>query len=138
VNLLVDTCAWSLLLRRRNAAALGGKEQIILKSLTDAIQDGRAVIIGPIRQEVLSGIKDLKQFERLRNALAAFPDEPLTTLHYEKAARLFNLCRSRGLECGSTDILICAVAVEMQQDILTCDQGLERCVAVLKSEGLMR
>ena len=53
----------------------------------------------------------------LRNceaALEAFRDEPITTHHYEEAARLFNLCRSHGVECGSIDILICAVAVEMR------------------------
>jgi predicted nucleic acid-binding protein len=138
VRLLVDTCVWSLFLRRRSATALSGEEQILLKSLTEAIQDGQVAIIGPIRQEVLSGIKDLVQFEKLRTALAAFPDESLTNAHYEKAALLFNLCRRRGVECGSTDILICAAAVEMHWDILTCDQGLMRCIRILRTEGLLR
>jgi predicted nucleic acid-binding protein len=138
VKLLVDTCVWSLLLRRRSKAGLSADEQIILKSLSEAIQDGRAVILGPIRQEVLSGIRNLVQFKKLRTALAAFPDEPLTTFHYEEAARLLNLCRSRGLECGSTDILMCAAAVERHWNILTYDQGLLRCIQVLRAEGLMR
>jgi predicted nucleic acid-binding protein len=137
VKLLVDACTWSLLLRRRNKAALSSDEQFLLESLTEAIQDGRVAIIGPIRQEVLSGIKDQTQFERLRTALEAFPDEPLTTPYYEEAARLFNLCRGRGVECGSTDILICAVAVQMQWAVLTYDQGLKRCMELLKNEGLM-
>jgi predicted nucleic acid-binding protein len=112
-------------------------EQFMVASLTEAIQDGRVAIIGPIRQEVLSGIKDLAQFDKLRAALEAFRDEPLTTLHYEEAARLFNLCRSRGVECGATDILICAVAVQMPCGILTSDQGLERCIEVLRTEGII-
>ncbi len=109
----------------------------MLTSLTQAIQDGRVVMIGPIRQEILSGIKHLSQFEKLRVALEAFKDEQLTTFHYEEAARLFNLCRSRGFECGSTDILICAAAVEMQWAVMTNDQGLKRCLEVLKTEGLL-
>jgi predicted nucleic acid-binding protein len=117
---------------------LSSDEQFMLKSLTELIQDGRVAIIGPIRQEVLSGIKDLAQFGKLRAALEAFPDEPLPTLYYEEAARLFNLCRSRGVECGSTDILICAVAVQMQCAILTSDQGLKRCIEVLQNEELMQ
>jgi predicted nucleic acid-binding protein len=125
------------MLRRRNKAALSADEQILLKLLIEAIQDGRVAMIGPIRQEVLSGIKDQTQFEKLRTALEAFPDEPLTTANYEEAARLFNLCRSRGVECGSTDILTCSVAIHMQWTILTYDQGLKRCVALLKNEGLM-
>jgi predicted nucleic acid-binding protein len=138
VKILVDACTWSLLLRRRDKSAFSSDEQTLLKSLTEAIRDGRVLIIGPIRQEVLSGIKDLAQFEKLRAALAAFPDEPLTTPHYEEAARLFNLCRSRGVECGPTDMLICAVAVQMQCAILTYDLGLRRCIKVLKNEGLMQ
>ncbi|HEX4031969.1 MAG TPA: PIN domain-containing protein [Terracidiphilus sp.] len=131
MKILVDTCVWSLLLRRRSKTAMSGDEQHLLQTLTEAIQDGRIVLIGPIRQEVLSGIKDQAQFEKLRTALAAFPDETLTTAHYEEAARLFNLCRSRGVECGSTDILICAVAAGMRWNILTYDQGLKRCLEVL-------
>jgi hypothetical protein len=117
---------------------MSGEEQFMLTSLTDAIQDRRVAIIGPIRQEVLSGIKDKVQFEKLQAALDAFRDEGLTTFHYEEAARLYNLCRSRGLECGSTDILICAVAVQMQAAILTYDQGLMRCIQVLRAEGLLK
>jgi hypothetical protein len=125
-------------MRRRKGAVISGDEQLVLASLTEIIKVGRVAIIGPIRQEVLSGIKYLVQFEKLRFALEAFPDEPLTTLHHEEAARLYNLCRSRGVECGSTDILICAVAVQTQWTILTYDHGLKRCVEVLRSEGLMR
>jgi predicted nucleic acid-binding protein len=137
VKVLVDACVWSLLLRRRNRTAASGDGQLLLASLTEAIQDGRVAMIGPIRQEILSGIKYLAQFETLRAALEAFPDEPLTTFHYEQAARLFNLCRSRGVECGSTDILVCAVAVQMQWAILTYDRALERCIGVLRAEGII-
>ena len=138
MKVLVDTCAWSLLLRRKARTALSGDEQFTLASLKEAIRDGRVVLIGPVRQEVLSGIKAQAQFEKLRNSLAAFADEPLTTHHFEEAARLFNLCRSRGVECGSTDILICAIAVQMHYVILTYDQGLKRCMKVLRAESLMR
>ena len=136
MKVLADACAWSLLLRRKKGAALRGDEQLVLASLTEAIKDGRVAIIGPIRQEVLSGIKDQAQFAKLRAALAAFHDVPLTSAHYEEAARLFNLCRRRGVECGAIDILICVIAAQMQWPILTIDQGLDRCIRVLRAEGL--
>ena len=88
MKVLADTCAWSLALRRRNRAALSDAERILVASLGEAIKDGRIVLIGPIRQEILSGIKDMAQFEKLKSALEAFPDEPLATAHYEEAARL--------------------------------------------------
>lgn len=136
MKVLVDACVWSLMLRRRNKSVLSPEEVSIRASLTEAVENDRVVIIGPIRQEVLSGIKDQAQFAKLRAALAAFHDVPLTTVHYEEAARLFNLCRSRGVECGAIDILICAIAAQMRWSILTNDQGLERCIEVLRAEGL--
>ncbi len=138
MKVLADSCAWSLLFRRKSRAEMNGDEQFALASLKEAIRDSRIAIVGAIRQEVLSGIKEFAQFEKLRTALQAFPDEPLVTFHYEEAARLFNICRSRGVECGSTDILICAVAVKMQYDILTYDKGLKRCIQVLRTEGLLK
>lgn len=135
---LVDSCVWSLLLRRKDKSALSGDEQQKVMLLRNAIQDGRVAIIGPIRQEVLSGVKDSAQFEKLRRSLEAFPDEPITTQHYEEAARLFNLCRSRGVECGAIDILICAVATRKRWSILTNDGGLKRCIEVLRTEGVIR
>jgi len=138
MKIMIDSCVWSLLLRRRKNTALSGDEQQMVASLTDAIQSGRGAIIGPIRQEVLSGIKEVAQFERLRSVLEAFPDEPITTQHYEDAARLFNLCRSRGVECGAVDILLCAVASNERWSILTTDSGLKRCIEVLRTEGVFR
>ena len=59
-------------------------------------------------------------------------------MDFVEAARLFNLCRDHGVECGPVDILICAVAARLDYDILTNDQGLMRCVKVLRTEGLIQ
>lgn len=131
MRLLIDSCVWSLALRRKPTAALSSHERRMIASLTQAIQDSRVAIIGPIRQEILSGVRESSQFEKLRSTLEAFLDEPLTTSDYEEAARLFNLCRSRGVECGPVDILLCAVARQRRWSILTHDQGLKRCIEVL-------
>jgi predicted nucleic acid-binding protein len=131
MKLLIDSCVWSLVLRRKVGAILNREEQQMAASLTEAIRDGRAVIIGPIRQEILSGIKEPAQFEKLRRALQSFPDESLTTSDHEEAARLFNLCRGNGVQCGPVDILLCAVAQQRRWTILTFDQGLKRCIEVV-------
>ena len=135
MKVVVDACVWSLMLRR-NEVDLSAEERSLRATLIDLIRDSRVAMIGPIRQEVLSGIKLQAHYEKLRMHLGAFADEPLTTTHYEEAARLFNLCRSRGVCYGATDILLCAVAAEMTWSILTNDQGLLRCMAVLRSEGI--
>jgi predicted nucleic acid-binding protein len=136
VKLLIDSCVWSLVLRRKPAATLSSEEQQMASSLTEAIRDGRTAIIGPIRQEILSGIKEVAQFEKLRSTLQSFPDEPLVTSDYEEAARLFNLCRSKGIQCGPVDILLCAVAQKRQWVILTFDQSLKSCMEVVMGDRI--
>jgi len=101
----------------------------------EAIRDRRAAIIGSIRQEVLSGIRDKAWFVKTRELLDPFLDEEITSDDHIEAARLFNLCRDHGVECGPVDILICSVAVRHGFGILTNDQGLMRCVEVLRAEG---
>lgn len=132
MKVLVDTCVWSLFLRRTSKAKLNPEELKLAKLLREATEDGRVAIIGPVRQEVLSGIRDKLQFRKTEQILEPFPDEELTTLDYVEAARCFNLCRDHGVECGPVDILICAVAVDRQFSVLTNDQALIRCLTVLR------
>ena len=135
MKVLVDTCVWSLSLRRRKGAVgWNNEEQRLSAALAEAIRDGRVAMVGPVRQELLSGIADPQQFERLRDTLDAFADEPLTTPTYVEAARLDNLCRRRGVQCGEVDMLLCAVALEHGWTILTNDAGLLRCIEAIEAE----
>src|SRR5271165_4397225 len=131
MKLLADTSVWSLALRRTRTATLSGDEMRLVAVLSEAIHDGRVVMIGPIRQEMLSGIKEQAQFDKLRTTLAAFRDEPIDTGDYEDAARLYNLCRSQGVECGPVDILICAVAVRRKWSVLANDARLNHCLQIM-------
>jgi predicted nucleic acid-binding protein len=100
---------------------LGGTENQRVLSLRELVQDGRARFIGPIRQELLSGIREPAQFEQLRDQLRSFPDETLTTGDYERAAHWSNECRRRGVVGSGVDFLICAVAVARGWQIFTAD-----------------
>jgi hypothetical protein len=91
----VDTTVWSLALRRK-PKDLHPDEKRRVAALADLVRDGRAVLIGPIRQEVLSGIREPAVYERLKQALRAFPDDPLATGDFEEAARAGNTRRSAG------------------------------------------
>lgn len=79
-------------------------------------------IIGPIRQEILSGIRDETQFKELEARLNAFPDLPISAEDHVTAARYFNLCRGKGIQGSNTDFLICAVAVRHRLAIFTTDK----------------
>lgn len=91
-------------------------------ALRDLIADGRAVTIGAIRQELLSGIRSAAAFDKLRDALRAFDDLALQISDYELAAQCFNTCRGKGVQGAPTDLLICAVAQARGLPILTTDR----------------
>jgi len=78
LKVIVDTCVWSLSLRRRDLTRISADEQQMLMQLMDAIRDGRAAIVGPIRQEILSGIRNRAQFAKTEGFLDPFPDEQIT------------------------------------------------------------
>lgn len=120
MKIIVDTSIWSLALRRKKKQSL--PEIRVLESLID---NQRVCMLGPIRQEILSGIKDNKQFLQLKDILSAFDDFPLVTKDYEKAAEFFNLCRSKGIQGSNTDYLICAVASNNRFPIFTSDKDFE-------------
>lgn len=117
MRVLVDTCVWSLALRRE-----GSREDAVAKELGELISESRAQFIGPVRQELLSGITYEKQFARLKSALQAFPDLTLEAGDYECAAEFYNLCRRKGIQGSNTDFLICAVADRRSMAILTVDK----------------
>jgi hypothetical protein len=54
-------------------------------------------MIGPIRQEILSGVRAEKQFRQLKNHLSHFPDLALQTEMYERAAAFYNENRKKGV-----------------------------------------
>ena len=120
MSVLVDTSVWSLALRRRNPADDGA-----VRELQELIREGRVHLIGPIRQEVLSGVREAAQFQTLRDRLRSFPDLPLETVDHERAAEHFNLCRRYGVQGSNTDFLLCAVAERHNLAILTTDGDFE-------------
>ena len=75
-----------------------------------------------IRQELLSGIPDIKQFNLLKRKLAPFEDINLRKKHYIKAAEFSNLCRSKGTQGSTIDFLICSVAYLENLLIYTTDK----------------
>ena len=117
---LVDTIIWSLALRRVQTD-LSVREADQAATLSELIREDRAKLIGPIRQEVLSGVREQAQFDRLRKALRSFPDEPLAVDDFESAAQCANRCRSQGIAGSPVDFLVCAVALERDWQIFTAD-----------------
>jgi predicted nucleic acid-binding protein len=127
---LVDTPIWSLALRRKSGD-LHRRELSLTQALEELIRDGRAQLIGVVRQELLSGIRDQQRFEKLRNNLSAFDDPALAAGDYETAAAMHNRCSGRGVSGSAIDFLLCAVAELRHWQIFTTDKDFEHYRRVL-------
>ena len=122
---LIDTPVWSLLFRR-DQKKLNSREVRAVDDLRQIVQDKRARVIGPIRQELLSGVRSVDQFERLQHRFRDFEDEPLITADYEFAAEINCKCRTIGIATGAVDALICSVANSRGWEIFTFDKDFTR------------
>ncbi|MEP6763024.1 MAG: PIN domain-containing protein [Gemmatimonadaceae bacterium] len=126
MNVLVDTSVWSLALRRTVGTAAPETHE-----LTELIHEGRVIMLGAVRQELLSGIKTVQQFEKLRDVLRSFPDAPLGHEIHEEAAECFNACRKVGVQGSNTDFLICAAAMHLNAAIFTTDNDFSEFARML-------
>lgn len=115
--MLVDTSIWSYAFRSNNE-----KFQTEINHLIALIQDQRAILIGPIRQEILSGYSDLRKFSKIREKLSYFENTAIEDSDYELAAEFSNKCRKKGIQGSHIDFLICAVANRVDVPIFTTDK----------------
>lgn len=125
MNVLVDTSVWSLALRRRPRALPPG-QAVVQQELARIIDEGRARLVGVVRQELLSGIREKSQSERLRTDLRAFDDVSLAVEDHEEAAAACNRCRSRGIAGSTIDFLLCAIAMRRDWTLFTTDADFQR------------
>lgn len=125
MDVLVDTTVWSIALRGRQNM-LNLEERALKDELDTLILAGKARIGGPVRQEVLSGIRDPLAFEQLRNRLRAFPDLPLQTEDFEEAARCFKVCQAAGVAGSFVDFLVCATAMRRGLAVFSADPDFKR------------
>ena len=118
MKVLVDTSVWSLALRRKDQTETTAR-------LAELIHSSWIVMIGPVRQELLSGISNNDSFLNLKSKLEAFDDFPINTHDYETAAEFYNVCCKHGIQGSHTDFLICSVAHNNDLFIFTTDKDFE-------------
>jgi predicted nucleic acid-binding protein len=128
---LVDSPAWSLALRRRQQAPRTDRERAIVDEINTLIQRQSAILIGAVRQELLSGLREPAQYDRLVIELRKQRDEACVVVDYEVAADFSNQCRRRGVQASLTDALVAAVAFRLEEDILSTDPDFEHLADIL-------
>jgi predicted nucleic acid-binding protein len=126
VNVVVDTSVWSLAWRRAKRV-----DDATPRELAELLREGRVVMLGPIRQELLSGIELKAQFDLLREHLQSFPDLELESADYEDAALAFNRFREKVIQGTNTDFLLCAAAQRRGLSIYSTDAEFQHYARVL-------
>ncbi len=129
MSVLVDTPIWSLALRRK-ASDLRPQQLRLVETLAELIGSGQVQLLGVVRQELLSGIREEERFRKLRELLRSFEDPPLESGDYEEAAHVHNLCSAKGIAGSAFDFLICAVAHRRNWQVFTTDLDFQRYAGV--------
>ena len=106
-------------------------EKSIVAEFIELVKEDRVRIIGLVRQEFLTGIRTVAQYEKLRVDLEEFSDEIIGTQDHEAAAKASNDCRAKGVSASLTDILICEVALSRGFAIFATDPDFQNYARVL-------
>ncbi len=120
MSVIVDTCVWTRFLRRQRQPDDPVNAEVARPVREDAMQ-----MLGPIRQELLSGAQPQQRFDQLKEYLRFYPHLPLDEEDDKRAAHYYNLCRNQGVQGTSTDLLICAAAVRRKLKIFTTDSDFD-------------
>jgi predicted nucleic acid-binding protein len=117
VNVIVDTCVWSLAFKKEDK-----RNKKYVDELRALIDEGRVAMLGPIKQEILSAYKDKKKFNKVNSILENFECETIVDTDYVNAASQFCICRGKGIQATHVDVLICAISIRTGCQIFTLDK----------------
>lgn len=120
MKVIVDTPIWSYALRSKQK-----KFERYVDEFENLISDQRVLLLGPIRQEVLSGYSETKKFAKLEEKLKYFENTAIIDEDYVTAAKFSNECRKKGIQGSHIDFLICSVASRLDSEIFTTDKDFE-------------
>lgn len=129
---LIDTTVLSLTIRRQSAD-LNPRERECVRRVLGQLSTFEAGIIGPVAQEVLSGVSLAANFHRMAESVRFFGWFEMTDSDYVEAAKCANACLARGIAYTAVYMLICAVALRLDLTVVTADQdfqGYEKAVGV--------
>jgi len=120
MKVLVDTSVWSMALRRNIPT-----DDPRIETLGELLKQEQVVLCGIILQEILQGIRDDKRFRLISDYLQAVPLIDLAWSDFIEAARIWNLCRSNGVQASTVDCQIASVCVRYGCALLTADQDFQ-------------
>jgi len=127
--IVLDTSVLSAVLRRRRK---GDVEEALAARVTSLLNSEEQVSVpGIVLQELLSGIAEQKQGERVLAAIRqSFPVVLATEGDHLKAADLTNLAARNGLALSTPDALIAAQAFNRRASLFTTDVDFPKVAAL--------
>lgn len=118
MRLLVDTSVWSLALRRDAPSDVPAVE-VLLQALEG---DSEVYTTGFVLQELLQGFSGPTARDAILMKFASLPVIVPEMKDHADAATLRNLCRRKGVQAGTIDALIAALAIRFELMLLTTDK----------------
>ena len=116
--IFVDTSVWSLAFRRKQEQA----DIPVINQLKVLIEkDELLAVPGIVLQELLTGLKEEPQFNRMYKLITGFSLVMANEAHHKLAAQTANKCRKNGVATTATDCLIAAMAISYNAQLLTTD-----------------
>ncbi len=127
--ILLDTSVVSVALRRRKR---GDREESLATRLGELLRgDDSVAMPGTVLQELLSGVAESPQRERLLEAVReSFPVVLATMGDHLKAADLVSLAARQGRALSTPDALIAAQAINRKAALFTTDADFEALAAL--------
>ena len=122
--ILLDTSVLSRVFRRRRPGPEERRLQLVFDEMMAS--DVPLGLPGVVLQEVLSGIRSLRQFSELTaKLLAAFTVVPEGIPEHLEAARVKNVCLGQGLNVSGVDCLIAACTITGNHELFAVDEDFE-------------
>lgn len=121
MKLLVDTCVWSLTLRRDTPRGVPAVDRLVA-----ALAGGETVYsTGLILQELLQGFAGPKARDQIVDRFSALPLVVPDRQDHIEAAALRNECRRAGVQIGTIDALLARLCLRHDLELLTTDRDFD-------------
>jgi len=112
-GVVVDTSVWVGFLR-------GGRDRDAA-AVEELVRSARAVTCGIVRAELLAGVKDAAQRDRLQEALAGLDYVEMREQTWKRVGELAAGLRGKGRTLPMSDLIAAALAIEHDLSVFTID-----------------
>lgn len=110
---LIDTSAWIDFFR--------GKQTQVADAVQLLLQMGLARLCGPVKAELLQGVKTKKEKQQLSIVFDAVENLDTNEEDWEIAGNTLHTLRENGITLPLTDAFIAAIAIRHKAQVLTLD-----------------